>query len=150
MAVLNFATGVQSFDINGGHGKVFFNPTDTAFAQRAYTLMADIADKMEADKGKTFPNALAMFDYEREQDAYIKRGIDGLFGSGVADKLFCWVDDGGEAHGISPSAFGDGLPLWLNFLLSVFDTIPDATAKQAKAMDSRVEKYLAKYKKYKK
>lgn len=150
MAVLNFATGVQSFGVNGGRGKVYFNPTDVSFAQGVYTLMVDLSEKLEADKGKDFPDAMAMFAHQTEQDAYIKQRIDGLFGSGVADQLFCWVDEEGNVHSVSPTALADGLPLWLNFLLAVFDTIPDATSKQAKAMDARVDKYLSKYKKYQK
>ena len=150
MAVLNFVTGVQSFDVNNGRSKVYFNPTDVSFAQGVYTLMVDLSDRLEADKGKTFADALAMFDHQMEQDAYIKQRIDGLFGSGVAEQLFCWADEEGNVHAVSPTALADGLPLWLNFLLSVFDTIPEATSKQAKAMDARVDKYLSKYKKYQK
>lgn len=158
MAELNFASGaeldlepgVKSYPISGGRGSICFNPTDTMFVEAVYSMLVRFADQMEQDKAQKFDNALDMFRHQRERDEGMKADIDTLFGAGTSGKLFRWVDENGDDHQISPAALSSGLPLWTNFILAVIDVIPDEVSAQVKKTDARVNKYLAKYKKYQK
>ena len=120
------------------------------FVEAVYSMLVRFADQMEQDKAQKFDNALDMFRHQRERDEGMKADIDALFGAGTSGKLFRWIDENGDDHQISPAALSGGLPLWTNFILAVIDVIPDEVSAQVKKTDARVNKYLAKYKKYQK
>lgn len=136
MNALNFSTGVRTFDVNDGAAQISYNPTDMNFVSRLYDLFLTCAERYETDKGKTFEDNAAFFEYARQRDTGICTGVDGLFGSGASAGIF---------QGVSACAMADGLPLWTNFLLAVIDTVPEEASRQVKASKPRVDKYLKKY-----
>ena len=136
MNALNFSTGMKTFDVNDGAAQISYNPTDVNFASGLYDLFASCSERHEADKDKKFENNTAFFEYAKQLDADVHKGIDALFGEGAA---------AAGVEGISSYAMADGLPLWTNFLLAVIDTVPEEMNKQVKTSKPRVEKYLKKY-----
>lgn len=43
-------------------------------------------------------------------------------------------------------ALADGLPVWCNLMLAIIDEMDSSFAREKKASNPRVQKYLAKYK----
>lgn len=136
MNALNFSTGMKTFDVNDGAAQISYNPTDVNFVSGLYDLFVACSERYEADKDKKFEDNAAFFEYAKQRDADVHKGIDALFGEGSAAAVF---------EGISSYAMADGLPLWTNFLLAVIDTVPEEMNKQVKTSKPRVEKYLKKY-----
>ena len=69
-------------------------------------------------------------------DKEMRETIDGVFGANICDGLF-------GAKNVY--ALADGLPLWLNFIVAVFEQIDGALTAETGKTKSRLEKYLAKY-----
>lgn len=63
--------------------------------------------------------------------------IDETFGQPVCDGLF---------GPMNVYAMSDGLPAWANLMLAVMEEIDTAFAREQKATNPRLQKYLGKYK----
>lgn len=139
---LSISTGLKSYDITDENGEtkctVRFNPTDPGFAQQLYDAFSNL-DKQDEQYHQRIAeekDAAKIFEVAREMDAEMRQTIDGLFEPGTCQAIF---------GNISVYAWADGLPLWANFLLSIMDEMDDALAREKKASDPRLQKYMKKY-----
>ena len=82
MNTLDFATGIQTFSINGGDATITFNPTDSYFASRLFSVFEAIdAQQKEAEaKAKELTGAKEVFDYAQKRDEDTRALLDELFG----------------------------------------------------------------------
>lgn len=137
MAELNFATGIETFTINGGCA-VAFNPTDSAFAERLFNAFDTLDKKQEEYKAETerAAGSREIFDLARKRDGEMREIVDGVFNCPISKELF------GD---MNVYAMADGLPVWCNFLLAVMDTVDTTFAREQKATNPRIAKYTAKY-----
>lgn len=140
MPKIEFNTGLVAYDIND-RAKVVFNPTDAAFIERVFSSFDELDRRQEqysAEIAAQTDNA-GVFDVARRMDGEMRGLIDGAFGeAGVAEAIF---------GGVNVYALADGLPIWCNLMLSVIDEMDTSFAREKKASNPRVQKYLAKYKK---
>lgn len=139
MKELKFETGLQEFRINGAC-TIAVNPTDTSFLSRYYDLI-DKLDGLQDEKQAAYKEGMdnrEVFRICLECDNKINAAIDSFFGAQVSENCF---------QGISPSAWANGAPLWMNLLLVIFDEISAQAEQQQAAHNPRMAKYLAKYKK---
>lgn len=136
---LNFDTGLREFSINGAI-KVTFNPTDANFVEKLFSMFERL-DKRQEDyedrRSKTAGNR-ALFNLARERDTEMRNEIDSLFGLPVCGAVF------GE---MNVFAVASGLPVWSNLMLTIMDKIDTTFAREQKATNPRLAKYLNKYKK---
>lgn len=142
---LQFDTGLVSYSI-GGKLEVCFNPADPAFAERLYSTVDELGGLQEEYAGKggeiqTPEQAREAFNLRRERDGKMEEVLDGLFSAPVCETVF---------GGMSPCAFADGFPVWLNLLLAIVDEVESATGEMKKRADPRIQKYTEKYSKYQK
>ena len=144
MSEIRFSTGVQSYKLNDAV-EVFFNPTDSSFAERLFETFNGLEKKQESYKAElerlTAQDKSKIFEFMRERDAEMREMIDGVFGVPVCGPLF---------GTLNVYAMADGLPVWCNLMLSVMDELDSSFAQEQKLTNPRVEKYMAKYKKYQK
>lgn len=135
---LNFDNGVQSYEING-KCTITMNPTDYAFVDKMFATFTKM-EKKDAewrDRLQKESSTSAVLEVYRDGDDTVRRGIDEIFGDGVADKIF---------EDVNCMAFGsNGLPIWMNFILAIMDTMNSAYAKAQKDVNPAINKYLKKY-----
>lgn len=139
MKELNFETGLVEFDLNG-KATVSFNPTDSNFIERLYATFEELDRKQEQYKAdiEKMADKRKIFDYARERDAEMRGMLDDVFGAPVSDALF---------GGMNVYAVANGLPVWCNLMLAVMDEVDSTFAREQKAVNPRIAKYTAKYKK---
>ena len=141
MSALQFETGIKTFDINGDPERVItFNPMDLNFIHRLYEVFRKIdalhkgyqikADKL-ADPEKIL-KALHQADME------IRKLLDETFLDTVSDKVF----QGQSSLAIT----GDGVPLWMGFLVAVIAQCDTSFMERENAKNPKLEALLAKYK----
>ena len=142
MKELNFDSGIVTYSLNG-KCEVSFNPTDSNFVERLYSVFEELDRKQEGYKSQVekMANSREIFDFARERDAEMRGILDGLFGVPVCDTLF------GDMNVYASS---NGLPVWCNFLFSIIDEVEASSSKEQKLTSPRIAKYTAKYKKYQK
>lgn len=138
MRELRFDTGLVSYKVNDGP-EITFNPGDVAFVKRFYDLMEVLTDKQDA-VSKTDENADDVFTMTDKYDAEMRQDIDGLFGEGCADALF---------PNVSVFALAGGFPLWANFGMAIVDELDANLAREQQQGRERLDKYMKKYKSYK-
>ena len=139
MKDLKFETGLQEFCINGAC-TIAVNPTDTNFLCRYYDLIDEL-DRLQDAKQAAYKDGMdnrEVFRICLECDDKINAAVDEFFGAPLSEKCF---------HGISPSAWANGAPLWMNLLLVIFDEVSAQAEQQQAAHNPRMAKYLAKYQK---
>lgn len=142
MSELKFSTGVVSFKVNGAY-ELRFNPADILFAEQLFSTFEELARRHEeVDEAlKSGNDPKAVFDAARNLDAEIRAKINALFGGeDVCTGIF---------GSMSPTALGDGFPVWANLLLAVMEQLDTTIIDQQKRTAARIEKYTAKYKKKK-
>lgn len=140
MAELIFDTGLKTYKVNGGC-EIAFNPADVAFVKRVFDAFDCLAEKQDAigeENGEVSGAELFRFTEKREQE--MRGKIDGIFDEPVCDEIF------GK---LSVYALASGLPLWCNFLMAIIDEIDSSVEREQHAASPRVDKYMAKYAKYK-
>lgn len=139
MAELKFNTGVKSFAVNGVPDVFSINPTDTDFVERIFDTFREL-DERQQKKDAEAPKLgdREAFELAREYDAEMRTAIDKLLGEGVCAKVF---------GGMNVYAYADGLPVWTNFMFALLDECDTAFAREQKATNPRLKKYLDKYKK---
>lgn len=142
MAELNFSTGVREYTINDVC-TVHFNPTDSYFVERLYNTFEALDRKQE--KFRTQIDGMTdnreIFKVSRAMDEEMRADVNAVFGRDVCGELF---------PDMNVYAMGDGLPAWANFLLTVIDEVNGSAEAEQKRTSARVDKYLAKYRKYQK
>ena len=140
MKELNFSTGVKTYTVNG-KGEISFNPTDSNFVKRLYEGFESLDAKQEGYKSEiqNLTDKKEIFEFANARDKEMRDLIDTIFQQPVSEVVF---------EGLNVYALADGLPLWANFILSIFDEIDGSVAKEQKATNPRIAKYTAKYKKY--
>lgn len=137
MRELQINTGVESYQINGQFA-VTFNPTDSAFVERLFSTFDGLDSKQESYKAEVakIGDRREIFDVARKRDEEMREMIDAVLGAGCCDAVF------GE---MNVYALADGLPVWANLLLAVIDEIDTTFAREQKATNPRLDKYLKKY-----
>lgn len=139
MAELNFETGLVTYTING-KCDVSFNPTDSNFVERLYSAFEELDRKQEGYKAQIerMADKKEIFGFARERDKEMRDIIDGVFEAPVSDAIF---------GGLNVYALAEGVPVWCNLMLSVMDTIDSTFAREQKAVNPRIHKYIDKYQK---
>lgn len=56
--------------------------------------------------------------------------------------------DGTQIKHSNVYAFAGGCPIWCNFILSVIETVDNASEKEYATTNPRLQKYMGKYQKY--
>lgn len=138
MKELNFDTGLTTFTVNGVC-EVSFNPTDLAFSERLFGAF-DSLEEMERkyrDQVSKMADRKEIFLFAREIDQDMRAVIDLAFGKPVCDDLF---------GATNVYAMADGLSIWMNFFFAIMDEVDTAFAREQKATNPRIQKYMAKYK----
>lgn len=137
MNTLTFETGLVTYSLNGAC-EVRFNPTDSAFAQRLFEAFEVLEQKQEEyqQQAAALREPREIFAFARERDREMRQLLDGLLAAPVSDALF------GE---MNLYAMAGGLPVWCNLLLALMDEMDAALARERKAADPRLKKYLDKY-----
>lgn len=140
MKELNFDTGLVTYMVNG-KVEISFNPADVAFVDRLFKTFDGLAQRQDhAEIEKQEANGADLFALAEQRDKYMREQIDHIFGEPVSDSIF---------GNMSVYALAGGLPLWCNFLMAVIDEIDEAIQEEQRAASPRVDKYMAKYAKYK-
>lgn len=139
MAELSFDTGIAEYKLNGAC-TVYFNPTDISFIERVFDTFDSMDKKQEEYKGMMEANKdnAAIFSAARKMDSEMREMLNGVFGMDVCSPLF---------GSMSVYAAAQGLPVWCNLLLAIIDEMDGAFAREKKATNPRVQKYIDKYKK---
>lgn len=137
MNTLTFETGLVTYSLNGAC-EVRFNPTDSAFAQRLFTAFDALEQKQEGyqQQAAALREPREIFAFARERDREMRELLDRVLGAPVCDALF------GE---MNLYAMAGGLPVWCNLLLALMDEMEAALARERKASDPRLRKYLDRY-----
>lgn len=126
---LSFNKNIVEYDINGDF-TVSFNPADEEFAAKLEDMFGSLEglqERLAGDKS---------FSKFRELDAEMRQGIDGLLGDGAADALF---------PDMNCFALADGLPVWMNLALALYDEVLEAFAREFGKTDARFKAHRAKY-----
>lgn len=137
MKELTFETGLMTYSLNGAC-EVRFNPTDTAFARRLFDAFDALEQRQEGyqQQAAALREPREIFAFARERDQEMRQLLDGLLGAGTSDAIFGEMD---------LYAMAGGLPVWCNLLLALMDEMDAALAREKKAADPRLKKYLDKY-----
>ena len=142
MAELNFSTGVKTYTVNETC-EISFNPTDSFFVERLFNTFDALDKKQEEFRAQVggMTDNREIFKISRAMDEEMRADINAIFGRDVCGELF---------PNMNVYAMGDGLPAWANFLLAVIDEVDASAEAEQKRTSARVDKYLAKYRKYQK
>lgn len=142
MAELKFSTGIKTFNVNDAC-EIAFNPTDSFFVERLFNTFDKLDQKQEKYRAQVdgMTDNREIFKVSRAMDEEMRADINAVFGEDVCGKLFPCMN---------VYAMGDGLPAWANFLLAVIDEVDASAEAEQKRTTARVDKYLAKYRKYQK
>ena len=142
MASVNFANGIKTFTVNG-ICEISFNPTDSFFVERLYDTFDTLDQKQTKyrEQVNSLTDNREIFKVSRAMDEEMRADVNAIFGKDVCGELF---------PNMNVYAMGDGLPAWANFLLAVIDEVDDSAQAEQKRTSARVDKYLAKYRKYQK
>lgn len=77
-----------------------------------------------------------VFEIARARDAEMRAMVDEALGAPVCDAVF---------GGMNVYAVADGLPVWCNLMLAIFDLIDTTFVAEQKKTNPRIAKYTAKY-----
>ena len=132
MGALNFETGRKTYTVNG-NCEISFDPADINFVNRFMGLMERM-EKQQSEPAKEVDDVFAEF---ARRDKEMRAEIDEVFGEPVCDKVF------GRTNVFSPAG---GLPLCVNFLLTIVDEI-DAASEQETKPSEKLTAYIQKYEK---
>lgn len=140
MKELNFATGLVTYSVNGGAAEVTFNPTDPAFVERLFNTFNALDEKQEAYQAEAdrTGDKREVFAMARRRDEEMRAMLDEVFASPVSGPLFGTMN---------VYALAEGLPAWANLMLTVMDEIDTSFAREQKATNPRLQKYLDKWQK---
>lgn len=134
---LNFESGLKEYTLNG-KVTVYFNPTDTRFAERLYTVFEALDKKQEQYKREIeqVGDKKEVFDIANARDAEMREMLNSIFETDVCTPLF---------GGMNVYALADGLPVWANLMFALMDKMETEFVAEQKRMNPRIEKYTKKY-----
>lgn len=141
MKELQFDTGLVTYNVNGSC-EITFNPGDIGFVKKLFDLFDRLSGRQE-DSEKLSDEELSgreLFAITDKMDAEMRGDIDALFGEGVSNALF---------PNVSVFALAGGFPLWANFCMAVIDEIDGNLSEEEQKARARVDKYMKKYRSYK-
>lgn len=141
MREIQIDAGLCEFSL-GGAATVSFNPSDIAFVKRLVDAFSSCADKQDdyGKQSKTLENPSEIFELADNLDKELRETIDGVFGVQVCDPLFGTMN---------LTALSDGLPLWSNLILNIFDECDSSVTAELGKTEPRLSRYAQKYAKYK-
>lgn len=141
MKELQFDTGLVTYKVNGSC-EITFNPGDIGFVKKLFDLFDRLSGRQEESEklNEEELDGKALFEITDRMDADMRAEIDGLFGEGICAALF---------PNISVFALAGGFPLWANFCMAIIDEIDSSLAQEEQNARARVDKYMKKYKSYK-
>lgn len=137
MKELNVDSGVVTYSING-KCEISFNPTDNTFAEKVFDAF-DALDKRQEDYKNELEKALdtkQVFEVLRNMDMEMREIINNVFGFDLCALVF---------SDMNVYSLANGLPVWVNLMLSIIDEIDASFSKEKKLADVRVQKYTKKY-----
>ena len=139
MEEIRFETGVVSFEVNGAV-TIEFNPTDCEIVEKIYNTFEELDKKQETYKAEVerCADKKEIFDIARRRDAEMREKLDGLFGKPMSEPLF---------GSMNVYALAGGLPVWCNLMLEIIDRTDTTFAREQKAMNPRIKKYMERWKK---
>lgn len=137
MPEIKFDTGLVTYSLNG-NVNVSFNPTDTNFVERLFSTFDQLDKQQEEYKQEVNSETdnKKVFEIARIRDVEMRLLIDEVFQENVCEPLF---------GSMNVYAMADGLPVWCNLMLAILDIIKDSFDREQKAIDPRIEKFVAKY-----
>ncbi len=136
--ILNFDTGIEEFVIND-KATVYFNPTDVVFVEKLYDAFTGLESKQDEFQKRVDEigsDGEQMFAYASERDHEMRSIIDDLLGDGIADALF---------PNMNCYALANGLPVWMNLMFAIAETIEAGFTAEQKKSDPRLKKFSQKY-----
>lgn len=136
--ILNFDTGIEEFVIND-KATVYFNPTDVVFVEKLYDAFTGLESKQDEFQKRIEEigsDGEQMFAYASERDHEMRSIIDDLLGDGIADTLF---------PNMNCYALANGLPVWMNLMFAIAETIEAGFTSEQKKSDPRLKKFSKKY-----
>lgn len=139
MADLRIETGVVSFNIND-KVTIEFNPTDAEFVEKIFDVFNSMDERQERYQTlvQKTANKKEVFEIARRESNEMREVIDTIFEQSVCEPLF------GKMNIL---ALADGLPVWANLMLAIFDQIDTTFAREQKATNQRIKKYTERWKK---
>lgn len=140
MNALSFGSGVKTYTVNETC-EISFNPASSQFAQKLLDTVdrcQQVMDETKKKQAAVEADKAAVFELAAEQDGKISEHIDSLFGPGKSAQLFTW----------GPTAWSDGLPVWLNFCMAILDEVAQNVTQQQGQASERMQEYMKKYEKY--
>lgn len=139
MADIRIETGVVSFNIND-KVTIEFNPTDAEFVEKIFDVFNSMDERQERYQTlvQKAANKKEVFEIARRESNEMREVIDNLFEQPVCEPLF------GKMNVL---ALADGLPVWANLMLAIFDQIDTTFAREQKATNQRIKKYTERWKK---
>lgn len=142
MKELQFDTGLVTYKVNGSC-EITFNPGDIGFVKKLFDLFDRLSGRQEtAEKvNEEERDGMVLFRTVESLDAQMRQDLDSLFGEGTCAALFA---------DMSIFALAGGFPLWANFCMAVIDEIDANLVQEEQKARTRVDKYMKKYKSYKK
>lgn len=139
MADIKIATGVEKININD-KVPLEFNPTDAEIVEKIFDVFNGLADRQRKYQEEVEKNAnkKEIFEIARRESNEMRDTIDSLFGVPLCTPLF---------GSMNVLALADGLPVWSNLMLGIIDQIDTTFAREQKAMNPRIKKYMERWKK---
>lgn len=136
---LQFDTGLVTYNVNG-KTELTFNPADVAFIDRLYSIVEQLDAKQSGYKEEieAVKETKEVFEVSRKIDREMREIIDSAFNIPVCDAIF----DGMSVYAIATNT---GLPVWMNFILAIFDESDAAMHSAEKRGRDRLAKYTSKY-----
>ena len=136
MVNLRIDTGVVEYRLNDNFS-AWLNPTDPAFVSRLYARFSELEERDKAWREKIGKlEGAAVLDAWEEGDTMFRSAIDDVLGEGCCRAV---------AGSASVLAMAGGSPIWMNILLAIIDAMDSAVAREQKAVNPKLQKYLAKY-----
>lgn len=137
MPNLSVNTGIEEYTLNNAV-TIRLNPTDPAFVKRLFGRFSELEAKDKAWREKIRDlskpeEVMAAYD---EGEALFRGAVDDLLGAGTCEKL---------CGSTSVLAMAEGAPIWMNVMLAIIDAMDSAIAREQKATNPKLEKYLKKY-----
>jgi len=141
MEEINFSTGVVEMKVNGVR-VIRFNPSDIGFLETLYNLIGkvDAIEKDTAKKADKADNPAKIFDYSNAAEKRKREAVDAVFGEGFCADVF---------QELRLIAAADGLTIFEQFIFGVMDQMDDSLQENMAKRKGQIEKYVAKYQKYK-
>lgn len=139
---LDFDDGLVAFKVKGGKVTLTFNPTDAAFFGKVYNAFDHLNQKQKQyDQESKDLQGKEAFEFISKIGNEMRATIDSVFNpvSDVESVCDALIGD------MNPYSYGDGLPVWTNFLLAVMDKADTSIKQQKELTNPRVQKYTSKY-----